>query len=68
VDFLELGTTTYIKEALLKAVETIGHPLETSKTPFDEDYKPELDLTQFCSADYHTKFQKLVGICQWLVI
>jgi hypothetical protein len=67
VDFLELGTKTYIKEALLKAVETIGHALETSKTPFDEDYKPELDLSQFCSADYHTKFQKLVGICQWLV-
>jgi hypothetical protein len=67
VDFLELGTKTYIKEALLKAVETIGHPLETSKTPFDEDYKPVLDLTQFCSADYHTKFQKLLGICQWLV-
>jgi hypothetical protein len=27
VDFLELGTNTYIKEALLKAVETIGRPL-----------------------------------------
>jgi hypothetical protein len=67
VELLELGNKTYIKETLLNAVETIGHSLETSKTQFDEDYKPELDLSQLCSADYHTKFQKLVGTCQWLV-
>jgi hypothetical protein len=29
VDLLELGTKTYINEALLKAVENKGHPLET---------------------------------------
>jgi hypothetical protein len=50
----ELGTKTYINEALLKAEETIGHYLKNSKTPFNQDYKPYLYLTQFCSADYHT--------------
>lgn len=70
-----IGSEKYSKEAIsiceslmkqhnLSYTSTRRHG---RKTPFNSHlYRPELDTSNYCSAELHTVFQNLIGVLRWI--
>jgi hypothetical protein len=67
----QLGSKTYVKEALKRVCDALGieelEELGESKYPLNDKYRPEEDTTNLLNPDQHRVFQQLVGIGVWLV-
>ena len=64
---LFMGTQTYVNHLLANYEKLFGylpHPVFSALT--DNDC-PELDTTPMCSPNDITKYQSLIGTCQWLI-
>ena len=48
-----------------------GRDLKTKKRPhkgpLPPRYKPELDVTDECDAEHHSRYQQLIGILRWAI-
>ena len=69
-----MGSHSYV----LAAVQTVrdllaedGRDLKTGKRPHKgpllPGYKPELDVTDECDAEHHSRYQQLIGILRWAI-
>ena len=66
--------TTYIKSAIETVKDLLAEDGRQLKGPNNKgrhggalpaNYKPELDVTEECGADYISRFQQLIGILRW---
>ena len=69
-----LGSYSYVVAAVQTVRDLLaedGRDLKTGKRPhkgpLPSGYKPELDVTDECDAEYHSRFQQLIGILRWAV-
>ncbi|KAL7525855.1 hypothetical protein ACHAWF_001533, partial [Thalassiosira exigua] len=72
-----LLSTQYVKaavanvEALLKEegreFKTATGEKAQKRNPIPSGYKPELDTTEECDPEHHSRFQQLIGILRWAV-
>ena len=59
---------TCIKNCVPKLAKMCGKgSFQTHRTPFSEDYHPELDVTPLCDAENISKFKSLVGSANWII-
>jgi len=62
---IKISSTKYITEMLRKYEEKNG-TLRKENVPASPDDHPELDDTPFLDKNGITKFQSIIGICQWI--
>ena len=63
---IHISGTKYIQEMLRKYQEENGS-LRKEKVPLRKDLHPEEDITELCDAPGIREFQKIIGICQWII-
>ena len=66
------GANSYLKEAIRvfqNVMKKSGMKVSgNAKTPFsNQNYRPELDLSSFCSNEQIHLFQQLIGMLRWLI-
>ena len=69
------STDSYVKEAtsiVFERMNAMGLKLtKKSKSPehpfSNESYRPELDVSDVCTADEHQFYQQIVGIARWMI-
>jgi hypothetical protein len=64
---LHISTTTYTKEVIRKYQADFG-PVRKCNIPMDPKCHPELDETPLLSEDGIKHFQRIIGVCQWLIV
>ena len=64
---LSLGPQTYSKQLCSSFESLYGEQPKTFFSPLDHEDHPELDDSLLCGPDDTTKFQSLIGACQWMI-
>ena len=62
-----MGAQTYAKRLCATFESLYGEQPKTVFSPLDHEDHPELDDTPLCGPDDITKFQSLIGACQWMI-
>ncbi|KAL7549949.1 hypothetical protein ACHAWF_013200 [Thalassiosira exigua] len=72
-----LLSTEYVKatvenvENMLKEegrkFKTVGGDKHKKQNPLPSGYKPEIDTTEECEPEHHSRFQQLIGILRWAI-
>ena len=62
-----MGAKTYAKRLCATFESLYGEQPKTVFSPLDHEDHPELDDTPLCGPDDITKFQSLIGACQWMI-
>ena len=64
---IKISLKKYISEVINKHEKKYG-PLRKEKTPYMHNDHPELDNSTLLDEEGKTKFQSIMGICQWISI
>ena len=62
-----MGAQTYVKRFLLNYELLFGELPKMVFSPIDHEDHPKLDNTMPCGPEDTTKFQSLIGACQWMI-
>ena len=62
-----MGTQTYAKCLLSNYEKLFGSLPTLVRSPLPEHDRPELSDTPLCGPDDITKYQSLLGVCQWMI-
>ena len=69
-----LSSHSYVLAAMQTVRDLLAEDGRNSKTrkrphkgPLPFGYKPELDMTDECDAEHHSRYQELIGILRWAV-
>ena len=62
-----LGSQTYAKRLCSNFEWLYGEPPKSVFSPLEHDDHPELDNSPFCGPEDTSKFQSLIGACQWMI-
>jgi len=62
----QIGSKTYIQEAVKKVEVLLGHELVLSKHSMLAKWHPELDESRLCDSKEHTLYMQLIGIGLWI--
>ena len=62
-----LGLQTYAKQLCSNFERLYGEAPKSVFSPLDHDDHPELDDSPFCGPEDKSKFQSLIGACQWMI-
>ena len=62
-----LGSQTYAKRLCSNFERLYGEPPKSVFSPLDHDDHLELDDSPFCGPKDTSKFQSLIGACQWMI-
>jgi Reverse transcriptase (RNA-dependent DNA polymerase) len=71
-EYWSFSANTYVRNAVKNVkilLQEEGRGLKsTAKTPFPSTtYRPEVDMTDECDADYASRYQNLIGVLRWAV-
>ena len=62
-----LGSQTYAKHLCSNFERLYGEAPKSVFSPLDHDDHPELNDSPFCGPEDTSKFQSLIGACQWMI-
>ena len=62
-----LGSQTYAKRLCSNFERLYGEAPKSVFSPLDHDDHPKLDDSPFCGPEDTSKFQSLIGACQWMI-
>ena len=62
-----LSAQTYSKHLVESFERLYGEPPKTMFSPLDPDDHPKLDDSPLCGPSDTSKFQSLIGACQWMI-
>ena len=62
-----LGSQTYAKQLCFNFERLYGEAPKSVFSPLEHDDHPELDDSPFCGPEDTSKFQSLIGVCQWMI-
>ena len=62
-----LGSQTYAKRLCSNFEHLYGEPPKSVFSPLEHDDHPELDYSPCCGPEDTSKFQSLIGACQWMI-
>ena len=62
-----LGSQTYSKFLCINFESLFAEQPKTCFSPLDHEDYPELDDSPLCGPDDTSKFQSLIGACQWMI-
>ena len=62
-----LGSQTYAKRLCSNFERLYGKSRKSVFSPLEHDDHPELDDSPFCGPEDTSKFQLLIGACQWMI-
>jgi hypothetical protein len=65
--FLHISSTTYTKEVIRKYQSDCG-PVRKANIPMDPKCHPELDDSPLLDEAGIKHFQRIIGVCQWLIV
>ena len=64
---LHISSTTYTKEVVRK-YQADFEPVRKHNIPMDPKCHPELDTSPLLDEDGTKHFQRIIGVCQWLIV
>jgi hypothetical protein len=65
---VQISSTSYTKEALQKYHEGDFGAVRKSNIPMDPTCHPEMDKSPLLPEDGIKHYQRIIGICQWLIV